>query len=283
MCLDNRTKVIAKTQNFSNYSNEELHHALDDALSHFSEEVSIDSVIQPILNELGARGESVPKFDAAQEWTNLCNQYPTLFWTETTTIPGKDTSSKHHRRYSRLVLLAAVLIVSLMGIVATQAAGIDVLGAMVHYTQKVFYLQKPATSEERPASSSYESLLELLERDGVKLAVVPSWLPADMTQNEISVNKNPFGVAYYATYISATDSMAITISDWENGNSSIIYEKNPGDIIVYESGGISHYLMNNYDTTTAVWLNGPFECSISTTLPMDTVKEIIDSIYLEEN
>lgn len=42
---------------------------------------------------------------------------------------------------------------------------------------------------------------------------------------------------------------------------------------------ISHYIMGNMERNTAVWRNGPTECSLHGFLSPDTLKRMIDSIY----
>ena len=47
----------------------------------------------------------------------------------------------------------------------------------------------------------------------------------------------------------------------------------------YYANHISHYIMGNMERNTAVWRNGPTECSLHGFLSPDTLKRMIDSIY----
>ena len=57
------------------------------------------------------------------------------------------------------------------------------------------------------------------------------------------------------------------------------FQKDEGDPIPYEAGGITHLLATNAGYPVALWANGPVECAISGDITMDELKQMIDSIY----
>ena len=67
--------------------------------------------------------------------------------------------------------------------------------------------------------------------------------------------------------------------DVSSSNGIVRHEKDDTPVTVYTAGGIDHYFMNNINTLSVVWMNGNYECSISTNLPVEVVEDIIDSIY----
>ena len=57
------------------------------------------------------------------------------------------------------------------------------------------------------------------------------------------------------------------------------FQKDEGDPIPYESGGITHLLSTNAGRSVALWANGPAECAVSGDITMEELQKIIDSIY----
>lgn len=57
------------------------------------------------------------------------------------------------------------------------------------------------------------------------------------------------------------------------------FQKDEGDPVPYEAGGVTHMLFTNAGRASAVWVNGPAECALSGDITMDELKQIIDSIY----
>ena len=57
------------------------------------------------------------------------------------------------------------------------------------------------------------------------------------------------------------------------------FQKDEGDPIPYEAGGITHLLTTNAGRPVALWANGPAECYIGGNITMEELKQMIDSIY----
>ena len=62
---------------------------------------------------------------------------------------------------------------------------------------------------------------------------------------------------------------------------STLYEKDEGNVEVYTTNGIEHYIFSNLSVYTAAWCIDDLECSISTSLPKSDLTKAIDSIYEE--
>ena len=43
--------------------------------------------------------------------------------------------------------------------------------------------------------------------------------------------------------------------------------------------GITHYIMHNLDSVTAVWIYEDYECSISGPVTQEEMKQILRSVY----
>ena len=61
-------------------------------------------------------------------------------------------------------------------------------------------------------------------------------------------------------------------------NPTVIYEKDAGDVVIYQKDGIDYYIMSNLNTITAIWKVDSFECQISGNIEREDLIKMIDSI-----
>lgn len=190
------------------------------------------------------------------------------------------------RRAARLV--AAVAVVMLGCMMAAQALGVDVFGAIAHWTEETFRIGVPAQSEDvqtPPVPSdevlSYESLQDALDAYGVTEVAAPSWYPEGFELIELKVSPTPRLIGFHAAYENGERFLAVSIRQYANAEdaSSSIFEKDDTPVILYECGGITHYIMSNYDQLTAVWMNGSILYSIHGDLSEDELESMINSSY----
>lgn len=273
--MSNNGDKIVQSNDYRQLSNEALLKKLEWAMENFGADGSVEQVIQPILDEFARREIDVPAFDARASWEELCENHP-LFFEENTASSEKKSKRKRRLRPAIAVAVIAALLASLL---IAQAAGIDLLAPLARWTQDIFYFERSETSRETPQQNTVGSLKQLLREDNVKEAVIPNWLPDGMKEIGLSHTKNEYGVEYYAIYSNEQNTVSLYISDWESGNNSFAYEKNPGDVQVYQVNGTNYYMMWNMDTITVVWNQGDYECFISTDLPVEDVEKIIHSFY----
>ena len=65
----------------------------------------------------------------------------------------------------------------------------------------------------------------------------------------------------------------------EEPSSNLIYEKIDDDPETYIAGDVQHFILKNNLSNTVVWHIGELDCSVSTTLSENELKQIVDSIY----
>ncbi|MEH2937453.1 DUF4367 domain-containing protein [Lawsonibacter sp. JLR.KK007] len=197
-------------------------------------------------------------------------------------------------RCLRTVQLAALLAALLMLVtVATAAAGYDIWRMLAEWTAEQITLA-PGQIEyidpddlhipEEPGE--YTDLQEALTAYGINRPVVPKWLPEGFVIEQLIVDNGTFPdtIIFAAYYCRGEDVLGIQIDIYlrdENKNSENFghFEKDEGDPISYEVGGITHLLVTNAGQPVALWANGPAECSINGDITMDELKQMIDSIY----
>lgn len=212
--------------------------------------------------------------------------------------PREAVPAKKPRRLRRTLLVAAIII-AVMGaaLVTVNAVNPKWWQAVIHWGGETFWFEPIKTDEEStppdvsvenpvvlpPDASCYELWL-LLREDNIALPLVPAWIPDGYEQTECKAYRDPeinFSV-YSAYYASGDDFVQLAVIRCAPEDRSNVYEKDadaPRDI--YTAGGIQHYMTTNAGSKLTVWRNGTFECFINTTLPAETVKQMIDSIYKE--
>lgn len=186
--------------------------------------------------------------------------------------------------------MIAAIIVILVGSFVAQAAGIDVFGAIAHWTAETFNFEIENSSEENgnnqpPVAASanvdYPNLTDALLAYGIKGQVIPTWWPEEFELAELKVSSQKEITTIHSLYQNGTRSFAITIRLYASSESAAAstYEKDIKDVVQYEKGGITHYIMSNIDDTRVSWINNLLVCSIAGDITEQEAKEMIDSIY----
>lgn len=135
---------------------------------------------------------------------------------------------------------------------------------------------------EPPGGKNYTSLQDALIQYGIAEAVVPQSIPDGFQLEEIWVQEyaGTGNIEFSAPYAKGDDYIIITVIR-HNGQTNSIYEKDEKEIAHYMAGNIEHYIFHNNNNVTVAWSVNSLECSISTTLPVDELEKMIDSIYEE--
>lgn len=271
-----RALHMSKEQ-LSQLSQEELIRLLEEISDSSSAQESHMDQVQLILDELDSRTEQAPTFDTEKGWESLQDNHPAFFREQEAEIQQTFTHKKH-RKFRAAVILAAVLAAMLGTTVIAQAAGIDVFGAIARWTQDIFYFERSAAPAE--TAEVCAPLYEMLQANHIAEQLTPTWIPEGLVQESLRISDSSSDSIYSATYMDdAGNGFSITIMDVSSSNGIVRHEKDDTPVTVYTAGGIDHYFMNNINTLSVVWMNGNYECSISTNLPVEVVEDIIDSIY----
>lgn len=174
----------------------------------------------------------------------------------------------------------------------TAANGRDVLSFLALWTDEEMWLAPgqvaPAGKDEihiPEEPGDYSSLEEALTDCGLAWPVAPQWMPEGFVLNNLVVdNGNPNELLFHAHYRRGEDSfVAMVIIHLDDGSTPdedySNFQKDEGDPVPYEVGGITHMLATNAGRPVALWANGPAECAFSGDITMDELKQMIDSIY----
>lgn len=200
-------------------------------------------------------------------------------------IPESPTRGSR-KRLRRLITVAAVLVL-LIGILTAQALGYNVFRIIAQWTTDTFtfggtvveYPSDPPLPFEVSPDRQYESIQEVLDDIGIILQVVPLWYPYGFVQTELIVTHFSESIIINSILESEDKLILISITVGVDSERFRIHEIDHSGVLVHEAGGITHYIMSNYDRMVAVWLNGNLEGSIQGDITEAELLRMIDSIY----
>ena len=204
--------------------------------------------------------------------------------------PGK--AKVHTRRWLKPVLaVAAVVAVLFTGMVAAQAAGFDVFGAIARWTNETFRFVM--TSEENSGDSNiiantdtasegpYSTLVAAFEENGFPVELVPKWYPAKYKISESSFTSSELCDLINTKFSNKDDQFySIVITRYHSSEALNFYtfEKDNAGVEAYSNKGYTFYILSNLNSVTATWSDGCLVETISGNLSIDELKLMIDSI-----
>lgn len=205
------------------------------------------------------------------------------------------------RRISHAGLAAAVVLVCLLASMAiAQAAGLDWLGTIAHWTEDLFSFGTKQAMDEMYDPYSQENIsagqtdnsahasevvpeefrelqAELEQRDlSLHVPIIPEEFEAEDSQ--LYINSETDRIVFCMAYTKDTDQVILEVTQSDE-ELRAIYEKDSADIDFYECNGIMYYIFSNIDNTAAVWNIEGLEYSLFTNLSANELKEIIQTMY----
>lgn len=249
--------------------------------------------ISTILEVIAER-ESTQEQDSAmteKAWEEF-QEYYSLRKQEETETDTKEEAPHDHRRKTkhrqrspkrsrvfRYVLVAAVLTVLLGG----TAFGWNFFRAMADWTEETFYFLTSQERYARPEEDVFRHQRLSVERK-TDVSAVPFWAPEGTSANGVpKENGRTDRFIIWASYSIEEQefTVRITIHDTPPETYDMTYQKNTTIEEEYLVGGITHYIMGNTETLSAMWIHGCVEGHIQGDLTLDEMRQMIDSIYKE--
>lgn len=172
-------------------------------------------------------------------------------------------------------IAAALFVILLVGSLTAYAMGYNVWDAMAQWTEDTFSFMAP---QKDMTHSEEVDPREVLLEYGITEKILPNWLPDGYQYAGIEISDTPMRKVFYISYIKDDDKIRMMISLLSN-LSTRTYENGEADAVIYETHGINHYIMQNFDITNIMWTTGNTECSINGYFSLDEAQNIIDSIY----
>ncbi len=127
----------------------------------------------------------------------------------------------------------------------------------------------------------YRSIEEALEEFQLDIAA-PKWFPEQFGELEVTGTVMPGQKSIYAwVETDQKDFLGISYAKYGEGIPGTVIEKDGNSPVLYESGGVRHYLLTDHNWRKAAWIQDGIECIIRGTVTEEKMKRIIDSIYLD--
>ena len=273
----------------------ELEQAMEDALSIMTEEDYDPVVIEAYLNALDNQAPMPLYPDAKTSYTDFQQKVRSLSGDPAVQGMQKRRHVRLHR-ILRVGLVAVLTVACLFGsMIAAQAAGVDVFGALARWTESAFSFgpiqsgqgveTQSAAGQEVNISSDpselpteYQELWTELKARGVDGFMFPTYIPDgfQIEENNLYVQPEFKTVDFTVWYVD--DSNDITFSVFYRGNASRVYEKDARNVEVYRHEDKEYYIFSNNSRNVAAWSVGNLEYSLKTNLDVSELKNILNSI-----
>ena len=182
------TTQMPDANQLAQLSPEELAQAMEQALDEMTEDTYDQAVVNAYLDALDAKAPmpEMPDVDTSYQ------QFQSML---TGALPSRPKRRGRVLRMTLRVFLAAAFLFGCL--VAAQAAGLNILGAVISWTDDTFLMQLPTTP---PTSPWYEEYLDELATVDLTAQDLPTWLPEGYRvppMVSISTGDTPFDSAFF--------------------------------------------------------------------------------------
>lgn len=242
-----------------------------------------DGTLDGFLEEL-ERAEPLPGgFDPQKSLADFHEKYAAFL------EPQREEKRQNH--ISRRAFFAAAAVAAVLASMMTaQALGVDIFGFFGRWTDDIFtFTDSPdeAGYQERNRwypleegeSAKFSSLDEALTEFQIDLPLVPKWFPERFGEFEVTGSVMPYGMWVFASSEGQEDFLSIEYSEFGEDGPLLVIEKDKDDPILYESGGMTHYIVTDHGHCKAAWTIDNIQCVITGPLTVEEMKHIIGSIY----
>ena len=200
----------------------------------------------------------------------------------------------HLRKWSARGLLAAASLALLLSasVAATAATGRGLWTLLAQWTDETMSIapgqivpKKEDDIRIPEEEKTYASLQEAVEDCGLARPMVPQWIPEGFALADLVVDTGfPDALIFQAAYQRDEDALILFVEvflprEGEDARTYGNFQKDEGDPIPYQAGGITHLLSTNAGRPVALWSNGPAQGAVIGDITMEDLKQIIDSIY----
>lgn len=269
---------------------EELTDGLNEALESMTEENYDPALIDAYLAALDRKAPMPEVPDSEAAFANFKTKLLQSF-------PAEDKADSPSRKTNsvwRIGLIAILTVICLMGgMVAAQASGVDVFGAIARWTDNIFSLgtiiSEGAGDENGDSrlgnkfddAERYESLQEALDAYGITEFREPAWLPDGYEFESVQVKFWPNDgslIGIQARYFDGSNFLQIQLEYYE-GSANIQVEKTYTSLETFLVDGLTVYLLQNISSNSAAWVTEHYECYIIGTVEKQVLKQIVLSAY----
>lgn len=199
---------------------------------------------------------------------------------------------RSHRLCRQSRVAVAILATILIGMVAVQAAGVNVFGGLARWSEETFHFASTSekvhsgadqnTTRNPEQTAFYDEIKKAVKQCGITEELTPTWYPDGFEASDPEVLSSNLGDTVNCLFQSDEGVyFNILIKRYNSASDLALYkvEKDATLVENYNHGDKTFYIMSNLEKTTATWSDGSsLLMSISGNIPVEDVKAIIDSI-----
>ena len=185
----------------------------------------------------------------------------------------KKNKREHYHTLLRVGIVAAVVIVLMIGVTLTVAAlGYDLWGWIPVWNAEEIYFVR-----ETDEPSVVTSISAALKLQGINDPLTPTWLPDGFVLIESKIEATPMFMNEYYTDADGRY-LSILVSSVDDYGAAI-YQKNDNPPQEYIVGGAIHYIFENSKSISAVWHAKDYSAVITGSITKEELELMIDSVY----
>lgn len=206
----------------------------------------------------------------------------------------KQKKSKNRTHFSRraLSLVASfILILTLFFAIAPQEAEAETFWEMLqrlrttvleYFNPNEEYDRAEFTYSFKTDNAGLQQVYDAVVQLGITEPVVPMWLPEGCELTELQLIETPMTKTISARF-SHESSGIVYMLNLYNGKPAHQYYKDDTHYESYERDGSTYHITKNNDRWVVVWKKEKIECSFAVDCQEDTLRRILNSIYVTED
>ena len=272
---------------------EELTDGLNEALESMTEETYDPALIDAYLAALDRKAPMPEVPDTEAAFANFKSRLRHTF-------PAEDSAASPSRKVHsvwRIGLIAVLTAICLMGgMVAAQASGVDVFGAIARWTDEVFSLGSinSESADDGDDDSNlrnranavndaehYETLQEALDAYDITEFHEPTQLPDGYAFEDVTVDSWPDDnslIGLFAKYYDGTNFLNVQLRYYDN-RANVQMEKSDAAVETFVVDSLTIYLFENIDNNCAAWVTEHYECYVIGPVEKQALEQMVLSAY----
>ena len=202
-----------------------------------------------------------------------------------------NTSSKpsiHKRRWLAGIAAAAAVVCIVIVSVFPTAQAENLFDILFRWTESVFEFFTPEQDAANPPvdvifqtdNPGLQQLYDKVTALGVTEPVVPMWLPEGFALSELQELPMAGGSKVHGKFENANNAVLFTYRLSMDIAPKV--EKEETSVEVFETGEVSHFIMDNDGNLSVTWTVDGVECVMNANVSKEDIYTIIKSIYRSE-
>lgn len=281
----------------------ELAEAMEQALDDMTEETYDPEVIQAYLDALERKTPVPPHPGAEESYHALKKKIKSFNEDPFAEQQARKKRTVRLRSMLRVGLVAALLTACLFGaMVAAQAAGVDVFGAVARWTEEVFSfgnipaqsgpgtttttlsseqpdLQEPLSEKAAEIPEEAEEMQAILEEDGQVLYFPQIPKNFNLASSQLFVDPRTQEATFIVMYERQDQYIGFQIIQYNSRPPATVHEKDGTPVQEYEINGIKHYILSNNGAVSAAWMQNNVEYSLWTNSNDIDMESLLQTLY----